>query len=215
MWPIWVGMMDAIAITTMVVMMMILIPSSHSLVFDLPSGRTKCISEDLRINAVAVGHFKIALKPPHNYLISSRVTDSNGDSIYYADSVESGEFAFTAAESGQYTICFWSPRYELSTSFPFEFEWKIGLAAKDWTVYVKKEKVDIMGLELRKLEETAHAIREEMIFLREREEEMQKLNENTKARMALLSFLSLFICLAVVGLQLWHLKSFFQRKKIL
>ncbi|XP_058107751.1 transmembrane emp24 domain-containing protein p24delta10-like isoform X3 [Magnolia sinica] len=142
MWPIWVGMMDAIAITTMVVMMMILIPSSHSLVFDLPSGRTKCISEDLRINAVAVGHFKIALKPPHNYLISSRVTDSNGDSIYYADSVESGEFAFTAAESGQYTICFWSPRYELSTSFPFEFEWKIGLAAKDWTVYVKKEKVD-------------------------------------------------------------------------
>jgi len=50
---------------------------------------------------------------------------------------------------------------------------------------------------------------------REREEEMQDLNRRTNSRMAWLGFLSLGICLSVAGLQLWHLKTFFERKKLL
>jgi hypothetical protein len=48
-----------------------------------------------------------------------------------------------------------------------------------------------------------------------REEEMQDLNRMTNSRMAWLGFLSLAICLSVAGLQLWHLKTFFERKKLL
>ena len=48
-----------------------------------------------------------------------------------------------------------------------------------------------------------------------REEEMQKLNRDTNAKMATFSFLSLGVCLSVAGLQLWHLKTFFERKKLL
>lgn len=48
-----------------------------------------------------------------------------------------------------------------------------------------------------------------------REEEMQELNRRTNSRMAWLGFLSLAICLSVAGLQLWHLKNFFERKKLL
>jgi hypothetical protein len=48
-----------------------------------------------------------------------------------------------------------------------------------------------------------------------REEEMQDLNKRTNSRMAWLGFLSIGICLSVAGLQLWHLKTFFERKKLL
>jgi len=63
---------------------------------------------------------------------------------------------------------------------------------------------------------SAHLIRI-MLLTRHsfREEEMQKLNRRTNSRMAWLGFLSLAICLSVAGLQLWHLKNFFERKKLL
>ncbi|XP_072149223.1 transmembrane emp24 domain-containing protein p24delta8-like [Setaria viridis] len=75
--------------------------------------------------------------------------------------------------------------------------------------------LQMMELELKKLEETIKNIHEEMFYLREREEEMQDLNRRTHSRMAWLGFLSLGICLSVVGLQLWHLKTYFERKKLL
>lgn len=44
---------------------------------------------------------------------------------------------------------------------------------------------------------------------------MQQLNRATNAKMATFSFLSLGVCLSVAGLQLWHLKTYFERKKLL
>ena len=103
--------------------------------------------------------------------------------------------------------------------------------------------VQEMELELKKLEDTVKSIHDEMFYLRSRyknsgsfsvstlfwrlikcenfflgcfrEEEMQELNRATNSRMAWLSFLSLGVCIAVAGLQLWHLKTFFERKKLL
>ena len=48
-----------------------------------------------------------------------------------------------------------------------------------------------------------------------REEEMQELNRATNTKMAWFSFLSLGVCLSVAGLQFWHLKTFFQKKKLI
>ncbi|KAI3961088.1 hypothetical protein MKW92_003050 [Papaver armeniacum] len=56
-----------------------------------------------------------------------------------------------------------------------------------------------MEIELRKLEE----------------EEMQGINRAINSKMAWLGFLSLLVCLSVAGLQVWHLKNFFERKKLL
>lgn len=43
---------------------------------------------------------------------------------------------------------------------------------------------------------------------------MQELNRTTNSRMGWLSFLSFFVCISVAGLQLWHLKTFFEKKKL-
>lgn len=48
-----------------------------------------------------------------------------------------------------------------------------------------------------------------------REQEMQKLNRSTNSKMITFGYLSLLICMSVAGLQFWHLKTYFERKKLL
>ncbi|KAF2600622.1 hypothetical protein F2Q68_00011821 [Brassica cretica] len=73
----------------------------------------------------------------------------------------------------------------------------------------------MLEVEVRKLLDVTESIHDEMFLLREREREMQELNRSTNSRMAGLSLFSLVVTLFVAGLQLWHLKSFLERKKLL
>uniref|UniRef100_A0A6M2ELJ3 GOLD domain-containing protein n=1 Tax=Populus davidiana TaxID=266767 RepID=A0A6M2ELJ3_9ROSI len=193
---------------------------TESMRFDLQSGHTKCISEDIKNSAITVGKYN-AVNPnegyplPDTHKLNVRVTSPYGNNYHHGDQVDSGNFAFTAAEAGDYTTCFTAPDYKPETTVAIEFEWKTGVAAKDWSKIAKKEQVEVMEIELKKLLDTVTSINEEMFHLRVREEEMQQLNQSTNSKMAGLSFLSLVVCLSVAGLQLWHLKSHFERKKLL
>ncbi|BAF22282.1 transmembrane emp24 domain-containing protein p24delta9 [Oryza sativa Japonica Group] len=197
--------------------------TARALRFDLESGHTKCISDEIKVNSMVVGKYHVVGPDPNfpdnplpdSHRISLRVTSPYGNSVHYAENVPSGNFAFTATEAGDYLACFWAPDHKPPVSIGFEFDWRSGVAAKDWSNVAKKGQVDVMEMELKKLEETIKSIHEEMFYLREREEEMQNLNKQTNSRMAWLGFLSLGICLSVAGLQLWHLKTFFERKKLL
>ncbi|KAK9116654.1 hypothetical protein Sjap_015601 [Stephania japonica] len=195
-------------------------PLAQSLRLDLESGHTKCIAEDIKSNSMSVGKYSV-VNPneghplPDSHKITARVTSAYGNSYHNGDHVESGQFAFTAAEAGDYVTCFYAPDHKPPVTLTIEFEWKTGVAAKDWSNVAKKGNIDAMEIELKKLEDTIRSIHDEMFYLRSREEEMQELNRSTNSRMAWLGFLSLLICLSVAGLQLWHLKTFFERKKLL
>ncbi|KVI09106.1 GOLD-like protein [Cynara cardunculus var. scolymus] len=216
--------------------------------FDLRSGATKCITEDIRLNAMTVGKYSIVnpvegFSLPEEDRVTVRVTSPLGNNYHYADRKASGSFAFTAGEAGDYMACFWAAKQSPTKIMSIDFEWKSGLAAKDWSKVAKKGQVEVinkhkplsyhqrhcllcvlvymmwdalmMELELRKLYDTVTTVHEEMFSLREREEEMQDLIRSTSSTMATFTFFSLVICLSVAGLQLWHLKSFFQRKKLI
>ncbi|RZR76030.1 hypothetical protein BHM03_00000634 [Ensete ventricosum] len=146
--------------------------------------------------------------------------DPNGENLRRVDGVESGEFAFVAAETGKYTACFWSPHFQLEAAVTVDFEWKTGIAAKDWTSVAKKGKIDVSY----PLFPHTNALTsyynlgkstDPFSFCGSREEEARRLNETTASRMGSLSILSFIVCMGVAGLQLLHLKTFFQREKIL
>ncbi|KAJ9563845.1 hypothetical protein OSB04_009005 [Centaurea solstitialis] len=204
----------------MVVIMGLLSTIGQSIRFELESGHTKCIAEDIKSNSMTVGHYAI-VNPnegqplPESHRITLKVTSAYGNSYHNAENVQSGQFAFQAVEAGDYMACFYAIEHQPSLKIPIEFDWRSGVAAKDWSNVAKKGSVDAMNFELKKLADTITSIHEEMFYLREREQEMQELNKITNSRMAWLSFLSLFICLSVAGLQLWHLKSFFEKKKLI
>ncbi|XVE53185.1 hypothetical protein DITRI_Ditri02bG0183600 [Diplodiscus trichospermus] len=198
----------------------ILSPLSQSLRFELLSGQTKCISEDIKGNSMSVGKYHV-VNPnenhplPDSHKITVRVTSSYGNNFHSAEKMETGQFAFTAAEAGDYMACFWAPDHSPPITLTVDFDWRTGVHSKDWTNVAKKGQVDVMELELKKLYDTVTSIHEEMFYLREREEEMQELNRATTSKMFWLSFLSLFLCLSVAGLQFLHLKTFFEKKKLI
>ncbi|KAK4785569.1 hypothetical protein SAY86_002258 [Trapa natans] len=193
---------------------------SESVRFELQSGHTKCISEDIKSNSMTVGKYSI-INPnegqpmPQSHKITIRVTSAYGNSYHYADLVDSGQFAFTTAESGDYNACFWAPDHNPPDTMAIEFDWKAGITTRDWSNVAKKGQVDMMELELKKLQDTISSIHDEMFYLREREKEMQELNISINDKMGWMSVLSLAVCLSVAGLQLWHLKTFFEKKKII
>ncbi|XVF58315.1 hypothetical protein PTKIN_Ptkin07bG0056000 [Pterospermum kingtungense] len=192
----------------------------QSMRFELESGNTKCISEDIKAGAMTVGKYSIVTPNegyslPESHKLTTRVTSPYGNNYHHGDRVASGSFAFTAAEGGDYTICFWALDHKPSVLLTVDFDWKTGVATKDWSKVAKKGQVETMELELKRLYDSVTSIHEEMFYLREREEEMQQLNIETNSKMATLSLFSLVVCLSVAGLQIWHLKSFFERKKLL
>ncbi|CAN8313206.1 unnamed protein product [Cochlearia groenlandica] len=193
---------------------------SQSLHFELHSGRTKCISEDIKSNSMTVGKYSVvnhleSHPSPPSHKISIRVTSSYGNTYHHAEDVESGQFAFTAVESGDYMACFTAVDHKPEVTLSVDLDWRTGVYSKTWSGVAKKSQVQVMEFEVKKLIETVNSIHEEMFYLRDREEEMQNLNSATNSKMAWLSFLSLFVCLGVAGMQFMHLKKFFEKKKVI
>ena len=50
------------------------------------------------------------------------MTSPRGNNYHYGDKVESGKFAFTAAETGDYMACFWAPYHNPPLKIGVEFE---------------------------------------------------------------------------------------------
>jgi p24 family protein delta-1 len=57
-----------------------------------------------------------------------------------------------------------------------KLDWRTGVAATNWDDVAKKENLDLMATELRKLEDSVKEIHSEMMYLRRREEQMRNLN---------------------------------------
>ncbi|CAN4114539.1 unnamed protein product [Withania somnifera] len=152
---------------------------------------------------------------PYSFIWTGNVTSTYGNTHHYSDNVAEGNFAFETAEAGDYMACFYAADHKPPITMTIDFDWKSGVAAKDWTNVAKKGSVDLMELELKKMYEHIQIIHDEMFYLREREEGMQELNRSTNSKMAWMTGLSIFVCLSVAGLQLWHLKTFFEKKKLI
>jgi hypothetical protein len=56
---------------------------------------------------------------------------------------QSGNFTFTSSEAGDYLACFWAPYHRPPTTIAFEFDWRSGVSAKDWSSVAKKGQVDV------------------------------------------------------------------------
>ncbi|KAL0701264.1 hypothetical protein Bca4012_057386 [Brassica carinata] len=205
---------------TVLVILVISSRVTQSLHFDLHSGRTKCIAEDIKSNSMTVGKYSVdnpheGHDLPQSHKISVKVTSSSGNAYHHADQVASGQFAFSAVEAGDYMACFSAVDHKPEVTLSIDFEWRTGVQSKSWATVAKKSQVETMEFDVKSLLDTVNSIHEEMFYLREREEQMQDLNRSTNTKMAWLSLLSLFVCIGVAAMQYVHLKTFFEKKKVI
>lgn len=184
---------------------------------DLPPGGTKCVSEEIQPNVVVLADYSL-LDDGHAHsatTITLKVTSPYGNTLHHKENVKSGQFAFTTTEPGNYLACFSIDSADKGVGASVNLDWKIGIAAKDWDSVAKKEKIEGVELELTKLEGAVEAIHENLLYLRTREAEMREVSERTNARVAWFSIMSLGVCIMVSVWQLFHLKKFFQKKKLI
>ncbi|GAV61167.1 EMP24_GP25L domain-containing protein [Cephalotus follicularis] len=190
---------------------------SEAIWLSVPSTGTKCVSEEIQNNVVVLADYVVVYEhPSHLPTISVKVTTPYGNNIHHKENVTHGQFAFTTQEAGNYLACFWVDGHnQAAGEISVNLDWKTGIAAKDWESVARKEKIEGVELELRKLEGAVEAIHENLIYLKTREAEMRTVSEKTNARVAWYSIMSLGVCITVSALQLWHLKRFFQKKKLI
>lgn len=173
----------------------------------------KCVSEEIQNHVVVLGdYFVIDEQGQSVPSVTAKVTSPYGNIVHNNENATHGQFAFTTSEIGSYYACFWSAS---GTAATVNLDWKIGIAAKDWDSVAKKEKIEGVELELRRLESIVQSIKENLEYMRIREAEMREVSEKTNARVAHYSIVSIGICIGVSGFQVWNLKRFFQKKKLI
>ncbi|CAL9121925.1 unnamed protein product [Musa acuminata var. zebrina] len=192
-------------------------PTAAALWLSLPTSGTKCVSEEIHAGVVAMADYAVIHDddPRNTPTISVKVTAPNGDTLHHKGNITIGQFAFTSNEPGTYLACFWLDGANRGAGTSVGINWKIGIAAKDWESIAKKEKIEGVELELRKLEEAVEVIHENLLYLRNREAGMRDVSEKTNSRVAMFSFMSLTVCILASVVQLWHLKGYFHKKKLI
>ncbi|CAK8537460.1 unnamed protein product [Lathyrus sativus] len=183
----------------------------------IPSSGTKCVSEDIQTHVVVLADYYVVTEEvPQLQTISAKVTSPYGNNLHHNENVTQGQFAFTTTESGNYVACFWmGGNQQEGATATVNLDWKTGIAAKDWDSVAKKEKIEGVGLELLKLEGIVDAIHQYLTYLKDKEAKLREVSEKTNARVAWFSIMSLGLCISVSALQLWYLKSYFTKKKLI
>ncbi|GAB2278656.1 hypothetical protein Dimus_013332 [Dionaea muscipula] len=194
---------------------------SQAIWFNLPGTGTKCVSEEIQNNVVVLADYYVVSEDhnTHEPTISVKVTSPYGNNLHQKENVTHGQFAFTTSEAGNYLACFWldGPNKEEVNKgdVSVNLDWRTGIAAKDWESVAKKEKIEGVELELKKLEGAVEAIHENLLYLKNREAEMRTVSEKTNIRVALFSIMSLAVCITVSVLQIVYLKQYFRKKKLI
>ncbi|GMH00258.1 hypothetical protein Nepgr_002097 [Nepenthes gracilis] len=190
------------------------LPLAQAIWLNLPSSGTRCVSEEIQNNVVVLAdYFVIDEHGSGTPTVSAKVTSPYGNTLHHEENVTHGQFAFTTTEFGNYVACFWvDSNSQVAT---LNLEWKVGIAAKDWDSVAKKEKIEGVEFELRRLEGVVEAIHENLVYMKRREAEMREVSEKTNARVAWFSIMSVGICISVSVMQLWHLKRYFRKKKLI
>ncbi|CAN1305222.1 Transmembrane emp24 domain-containing protein p24delta3 [Linum perenne] len=181
----------------------------------IPATGTKCVSEELSNKVVVLADYVVVADDNnHHPTISVKVTSPYGNHLYQKESSIQGQFAFTTEEAGNYLACFWmdGPHHGRN-NVSVNLDWKTGITAKEWETVAKKEKVERKMISVFQSPNPLLSSFDDAT--QHRESEMRIVNEKTNNRVAWFSIMSLGVCISVSFLQLWHLKRFFQKRKLI
>ncbi|KAG0042399.1 vesicle coat component [Gryganskiella cystojenkinii] len=128
--------------------------------------------------------------------------------------------SFLTKHAGDIVACFTNvlsenvdpdPRYFRNIDVDFD----IGSETTDYEELAKTEKLKPMEMELRKMEDMVKDIIENMEHLQQREETMRNTNESTNARVQWFSTLTMVILVTLGVWQIFYLKRFFRKKRLI
>ncbi|CCF58147.1 hypothetical protein KAFR_0D05000 [Kazachstania africana CBS 2517] len=204
-------------------LLLVLSPVVQSLHIYMKSGETKCFYEKLNAGNLLIGDLDVLVENPVSgiYEENSRIkvdisideTFDNDERVLHQRNLDSGDFAFTALETGEHRVCL-KPEYpnvdsKLRVFIELEVDHSSSLDSK------RKDESEYLMNRIHGLTQRLHHIRQEQTIIRENETVFRNNSESANGRIMFWSLLQLIALIGVCAFQLRYLKNFFVKKKII
>ena len=186
--------------------------------FDLKARDYVCFREDIVTNFDVYGEYNIG--PGYSQKIDFRVTDSKGSVVLERKNIKKGDFSMIAKEGGEYSFCFYNRLSSKATYHDglrrrITFDILTGTDTYDYEQLARKEHLKPIEVNLRMMEDIVHSIYAEYVYFRQRETAMRGTTETINQRITYLGvFFFIFMASFAAG-QLYYLRSYFIKKKLI
>ncbi|EFA86611.1 emp24/gp25L/p24 family protein [Heterostelium album PN500] len=213
-----------------IVCLALCIQYSYSFMFEVRPADEKCLTDEYRRDTLVKGSFEISDKLSKNLAYPTElvaqsmqmkfyIRDSHNSIVFSNQDAKSGKFAFTAHEAGEYLYCFLDSYRPHATIMPLSrtvsLEIKTGADANDYQDLITKGTLKPSEVELKKIEAAVDQIKEEIVYMKGREETMRNTNESTNARVAWLAVFTIFVLFGTAIFQITYLKRYFKQRKLI
>lgn len=105
-------------------------------------------------------------------------------------------------------------RGEASHKYKFHLDLQVGEEARDYEDLMKKSHLTTMEVEVLKLADRLKDVTRELMYQNKREEEFRNTSESTNTRVMWWSIIQMAIMVVSAVFQSYHLKRFFEAKKL-
>jgi len=202
-----------------------IVVSVYGIQFDVPSGKSRCVKDDFppggiihgtySANAPLVGYMKMGIQiygPPNQ--------DGTQDLIWEKDDVstEDRSFAFTVRNDGYHSFCFIDRPRGASVGKSDLRRVTLNYKEKDTVKEdpsLSKQLLTPIESVVQRVEEKIHRLHEEFRYFREREEAHRETNESTNSRIPTLSGLTVMALMLCGAWQIYYLRNYFRKKKLI
>ena len=163
---------------------------------------------------------KYAVAPNPNLQLFIKIEDPNMSVIWTDNAATKGNLALTTLMGGHYTICFLDIRtgtaqHDSESKRRVTFDLRTGLDAKDYGDIAKKEHLEPLQLEFRKMEDLMDQLNQQLQHLRNRDFEARDTSESTNSRVIWLSAISTGLLVTLGVVQIYAFYAYLKHKKVL
>ncbi|CDI77695.1 transmembrane trafficking protein, transmembrane protein Tmp21 precursor, putative [Eimeria acervulina] len=188
---------------------------------DLGPAQRRCIGEQLSKHVLIVGEFRVSHPAPTipgggaagPLLMHVHVTDpANKTPVFQQSSRDRIKTGFTSTKPGVHMFCVKNLSQQQIT-VDVQLLW--GPAARDYSQLAKAEHIDEVMLQLLQLQDKLKLYHNNILFMRERDEQMRQQNEQTATQLILFCGVNIFFLVASSVISGFFFKRFFRSKKII
>lgn len=204
-----------------------LITKTYSLYWFFDPGNEKCFIQPISQETLVVALYKSL---HHSELHSSQkisvtIYDPFGAKIYseYLDK-EEGRIVFVSEFEGNHKMCFFINKLTESYGnieninnkkrFGIEIHIDIDHEAHDYESLARREHLSEMEAEINRLMDYVKSIKKEQTYQKKKEEEFRSTSEQINTNIIYWSIFQMTILCILTIIQVFHLKKFFQKKKL-
>lgn len=189
--------------------------------FDIPATSTPepfCVRDFVSEGQLVVVNVNSDGSVGDGQVLNLVVRDSSGNE-YRRKKDFAGDLrvGFTAPSSTSFDVCLdnVSQLKGRSMSRAIELDIESGSEARDWNEISASEKLRPIEIELRRIEELADEVVDELTYLKNREERLRDTNESTNDRVRNFSILVIVVLISLGVWQINYLRHYFKTKHIL